>query len=113
MRMKIGNKMGLRVCSALVCVGLYVVADSAVARTIHRSFRTREVGVGGGFGAAVPVDHRIDKAIDEARVSKKDHAKLFAGEKVTNAKTNTVRVIRRRKVVKPKTLERKDGKEAL
>ena len=106
--MKIDNKMILRICSALVCVGLCLAADSAAARTIHRSFRTREVGVGGGFGVAVPVDRRIDKAIDETRVPKNDHAKLFAGEKVTNAKTNTVRVVRRRKVVKPKSVERKE-----
>ena len=110
-RMKTDIKLVLRVCSALMCVGLCLAVDSAAARTIHRSFRTREVGVGGGFGVAVPVDRRIDKAIDEARVPKKDHAKLFAGEKVTNAKTNTVRVIRRRKVVKPKTLDRRDGNE--
>lgn len=89
--------------TAVVCVGLCLAADSAAGRTIHRSFRTREVGVGGGFGVVVPVDRRIDKAIDEARVPKKDHAKLFASEKVTNAKTNTVRVIRRRKIVKPKS----------
>lgn len=89
-----------------MCIGLCLAANSAAARTIHRSFRTREVGVGGGFGVAVPVDRRIDKAIDEARVPKKDHAKLFVGEKVTNTKTNAVRVIRRRKVVKPKTVER-------
>ena len=108
--MQTDNKMILRVCSALVCVGLCLAANSAAARTIHRSFRTREVGVGGGFGVAVPVDRRIDKAIDEARVPKKDHAKLFAGEKVTNAKTNTVRVVRRRKVVKPKSVERKKAR---
>ena len=51
--------------------------------------------------------HRIDKAIDEARVPKKDHAKLFAGEKVPNAKTNTVSVIRRKTVVKPRAADRK------
>lgn len=108
--MQTDNKMILRICSALVCVGLCLAANSTAARTIHRSFRTREVGVGGGFGVAVPVDRRIDKAIDEARVPKKDHAKLFAGEKVTNAKTNTVRVVRRRKVVKPKSVERKKAR---
>ena len=109
----VGNEMAVRICSALLCAGLCVVADSAAARTIHRSFRTREVGVGGGFGVAIPVDRRVDKAIDEARVPKKDHVKLFTGEKVKNAKTNTVRVVRRRKVVKPKPAVRKGGNEAL
>lgn len=106
--MKTNIKTVLRVCSALMCIGLCLAADSAAARTIHRSFRTREVGVGGGFGVAVPVDRRIDKAIDEAHVPKKDHAKLFAGAKMTNAKTNAVRVIRRRNVVKPKPVEHKE-----
>ena len=100
------DKIAFRICLSLVCAGLCVAAASAASRTIHRSFRTREVGVG-GFGVAVPVDHRIDKAIDEARVPKKDHAKLFAGEKVPNAKTNTVSVIRRKTVVKPKAADRK------
>ena len=81
---------------------LIAAASVASARTIHRSFRTREVGVGGGFGVAMPVDSRIDKAIDEGRTRKEDHAKLFAGQKTANAKTNTVRVVRRVKVVKPK-----------
>ena len=109
----VGNEMAVRICSALLCAGLCVVADSATARTIHRSFRTREVGVGGGFGVAVPVDRRVDKALDAARVPKKDHVKLFTGEKVTNAKTNTMRVVRRRKVVKPKPAVCKVINEAL
>ena len=87
----VGNEMAVRICSALLCAGLCVVADSAAARTIHRSFRTREVGVGGGFGVAIPVDRRVDKAIDEARVPKKDHAKLFTGEKVKNASATFLR----------------------
>ena len=94
--------------AAFACVCLCLAADSAAARTIQWSFRTREVGFGGGFGVAVPVDRRIDKAIDEARVPKTDLAKLFTGEKVTNTKTNVVRVIRRRKVVRPKAVERKE-----
>ena len=79
----------------LVLVSVSIVGE---ARTIHRSFRTREVGVGGGFGVAVPVDRRVDKAIDEARVPEREHARLFAGQKVVNVKTNTVHIVRRVKV---------------
>ena len=90
---------------ALAALVALAAADGS-ARTIHRSFRTREVGVGGGFGVAVPVDRRIDKAIDEARVPEKDHAKLFSGAKVKPARTNAVRVVRRVKVVRPKSPRR-------
>ena len=107
----------MKICCRLIVVAVLLIAlQSSSAVTIHRSFRTREAGVGfgtGTAGVAHPVDARIDKAIDEARVPKKDHAKLFTGEKATNAKTNTVRVVRRRKVVKPKPAVRKVINEAL
>lgn len=53
----------------LVVIAL-VLAFSASAVTIHRSFRTLEVEFGfgtGTAGVAYPVDSKIDKAIDEVR----------------------------------------------
>ena len=80
-------------------------AAVAAARTIHRSFRTRDVSVGGGFGVAVPVDRRVDKAIDEAHTSEDDRARIFAG-KTGSVRTNgSVRVVRRTKIVNPKAAE--------
>ena len=55
---------------------------SASAVTIHRSFRTREAGVGfgtGTAGVAYPVDAKIDKAIDEARQKEAEKTKVIIG----------------------------------
>ena len=54
----------------LIVVVVTLIALQTSAVTIHRSFRTREAGVGfgtGTAGVAYPVDAKIDKAIDEAR----------------------------------------------
>ena len=49
------------------------------ALTIHRSFRSRDVGFGGGSGVSVPVDARVDKAIDEGRAKEADRPKVLVG----------------------------------
>ena len=68
---------------------------SASAVTIHRSFRTREAGVGFGTGTAsvaYPVDARVDKAIDEARQKEAAKTKVIIGRctKVSDGDTITV-----------------------
>lgn len=52
----------------LIVVVVTLIALQAAGVTVHRSFRTREAGVGfgtGTAGVAYPVDAKIDKAIDE------------------------------------------------
>ena len=61
----------MRKIIALVIVALIALQSAAV--TIHRSFRTREVGFGGGVSASVPVDAKVAAALDEAE--EKDAAK--------------------------------------
>ena len=60
----------MRESSYAIVLMVALVALQSAAVTIHRSFRTREAGVGfgtGGAGVAYPVDAKVDKAIDEAR----------------------------------------------
>ncbi len=55
-----------------------MLAFSASATTIHRSFLTREAGVAFGTGmagVAYPVDAKVDKAIDEARQKDQPYGK--------------------------------------
>ncbi len=91
-----------------------MVAGTGGARTIHRSFRSREIGFGGVAGAVVPVDSRIDKAIDEGRVKAKERSRLFANPKVADKSmpTNSVKVIRRVKVVRPRRASGQQPKPA-
>ena len=64
----------------LLLVSLLV--HPAAALTLHRSFRTRDVGFGGGSGVsvAVPVDARIDKAIDEGRAAAAKRPRVLVGQ---------------------------------
>lgn len=60
----------MREPSYAIVLMVALVALQSAAVTIHRSFRTREAGVGfgtGGAGVAYSVDAKVDKAIDEAR----------------------------------------------
>ena len=79
--------------TAIVAVGLAV---SASAVTIHRSFRTREAGVGfgtGTAGVAYPVDAKIDKAIDEARQKEAEKTKVIIGKCTRVSDGDTIHVV--------------------
>ena len=69
---------------------------SASAVTIHRSFRTREAGVGfgtGTAGVAYPVDAKIDKAIDEARQKEAEKTKVIIGRCTMVSDGDTIHVV--------------------
>ena len=70
----------MRLTAALLTVLL--VSASASAVTLHRSFRSRDVGFGGGAGVSVPVDSRVAAAMDEAQ-AKAAQKKLKVIGKVT------------------------------
>ena len=79
--------------AAVVAVGLMF---SASAVTIHRSFRTREAGVGFGTGTAsvaYPVDAKIDKAIDEARQKEAAKTKVIIGRCTKVSDGDTIHVV--------------------
>ena len=56
-----------------------LVAVQAAAVTLHRSFRTQEVGFGGGASVLVPVEARVAKAIDEAQEKEAKRPKVAIG----------------------------------
>lgn len=62
---------------ALLAVSLVGVRSDAL--TIHRSFRTREVGSAAGIGIGVPVDARVAKALDEGRAKEASREKVMFG----------------------------------
>ena len=73
-----------------------LTAFSASAVTIHRSFRTREAGVGfgtGTAGVAYPVDAKIDKAIDEARQKEAEKTKVIIGRCTKVSDGDTIHVV--------------------
>ena len=63
------------------------------ALTLHHSFRTRDVGFGGGFGASVPVDAKIDKAIDEARRDEAFRERVLVGRVTRVTDGNSFRMV--------------------
>lgn len=72
-----------------------MLAFSASATTIHRSFLTREAGVAFGTGmagVAYPVDAKVDKAIDEARQKDQPYGKESTSCLATLIRGKTVRV---------------------
>ena len=88
---------------------------SAPAVTIHRSFRTREAGVGfgtGTAGVAEPVDARIDKAIDEARQKEAEKVKVVIGLCTKVIDGDTIHVVTGGNVRFKVRLERLDAPES-
>ena len=88
---------------------------SAPAVTIHRSFRTREAGVGFGTGTAsvaYPVDARIDKAIDEARQKEAEKTKVIIGKCTRVIDGDTIHVVTGGNVRFKVRLERIDAPES-
>ena len=87
---------------------------SAPAVTIHRSFRTREAGVGFGTGTAsvaYPVDARVDKAIDEARQKEAAKTKVIIGRCTKVSDGDTITVLDAEKVQHKVRLDRIDAPE--
>ena len=69
---------GRRAFAVALAVSL-LAARSGNALTIHRSFRMREVGAGGGFGASMPVDARVDKALAEGLAKEAARPRVLFG----------------------------------
>lgn len=63
----------------VVVVLVLLVAVQAAAVTFHRSFRTREIGIGGGASIQVPIDAKVAKAIDEAREKESKKPRVVIG----------------------------------
>ena len=80
----------------LIVVAVTLIALQAAGVTVHRSFRTREAGVGfgtGTAGVAYPVDAKIDKAIDEARQKEAEKTKIIIGKCTRVSDGDTIHVV--------------------
>ena len=80
----------------LIVVVVTLIALQAAGVTVHRSFRTREAGVGfgtGTAGVAYPVDAKIDKAIDEARQKEAEKTKVIIGRCTKVSDGDTIHVV--------------------
>ena len=72
---------------------LSIVVLPLLAVTFHRSFRSRDINIGGGAGFSVPVETRIAQAIDEGDEKDAQRTKVVIG-KVTSAEDgNTIHVV--------------------
>ena len=91
-----------------------LIALQSAAVTIHRSFRTREAGIGFGTGTAsvaYPVDARIDKAVDEARQKEVEKTKVIIGLCTKVIDGDTIHVVTGGNVRFKVRLERIDAPE--
>jgi len=64
--------------TVLAVATVFALGDSQ-ALTIHRSFGSRSVGVGGGIGCDVPVDAKVAAALDESREREAARPKVYVG----------------------------------
>lgn len=104
----------MKICCRLIVVAVSLIALQSVAATIHRSFRTREAGIGfgtGTAGVAYPVDARIDKAIDEARQKEAEKVKVIIGLCTKVIDGDTIHVVTGGNVRFKVRLERIDAPE--
>ena len=85
--------LGKGFASAAVLVAAAVTALPLSAITVHRSFRSRDVGFGGGAGVSVPVDSRLSAALDEAARKEAERTKVVIGRCTRVQDANTVCVI--------------------
>ena len=83
--------MGQR-CIVLVLAYMLIVLQSA-AISVHRSFRTREVGFGGGVSASVPVDSKAAAALDEAAVKDAAKTKVIIGKCTRVSDGDTIHIV--------------------
>ena len=79
--------------SRLIALAVLLAAARGEALTIHRSFRSRDVGFGGGIGASVPVDARVDKAIDEGLAKEAERPKALVGRVTRVVDGRTLRLV--------------------
>ena len=79
-------------CIVLILAYMLIVLQSA-AISIHRSFRTREVGFGGGVSASVPVDSKVAVALDEAAARDAAKTKVIIGKCTRVSDGDTIHVV--------------------
>lgn len=75
---------------AAICALPVMLICGGWSRTIHRSFTTRGVGVGGGATTLVPVDSRVAKALDEAHAKEVAREMLLIGKVTRVVDGNTI-----------------------
>ena len=87
------SKSGVRL--KLVAITCVCAANALPlpALTIHRSFRSREVGFGGGRSVSVPLDARIAAALDEADRVEAERTKVVIGRCTRVLSGNMIRVV--------------------
>ena len=95
----------------LVLACLLIVLQSA-AISIHRSFRTREVGFGGGVSASVPVDAKVAAALDEAEEKDAAKTKVIIGKCTRVSDGDTIHVVTDGNVKFKVRLDRIDAPES-
>ena len=79
-----------------IVLAFSLIALQSAAVTIHRSFRTREAGIGfgtGTAGVAYTVDAKIDKALDEARQKEAEKTKVISGRCTRVSDGDTIHVV--------------------
>lgn len=80
----------MRAAIAILCA-LLLLPSSAL--TLHRSFRPRQFGFGGGTGVSVPIDSRISDALDEAAAKEAARTKVVVGKATRVVNGNTICVV--------------------
>ena len=85
----------LRTCCNVFSVMVVAVAMtfSAFAATIHRSFRSRDVGFGGGASVSVPVETKIAQALDAAAEKEAARTKVIIGRVTRVSDGDTIHVV--------------------
>ena len=77
----------------LIVVVVTLIALQAAGVTIHRSFRAREVGVGGGASVVVPVETRVAQAIEDGREIEIKKQKVIIGRCTKVSDGDTIHVV--------------------
>lgn len=82
-------------CLKLATLLLVSVANALplAALTIHRSFRAREVGFGGGRSVSVPLDSRFADALEESDRKEAERTKVVIGRCTRVLSGDTIRVV--------------------
>ena len=102
--------MGRRyIVLVLACV-LVVLQSAGI--TIHRSFRSREVGFGGGVSASVPVDAKVAQALDAAAEKDAAKTKVIIGKCARVSDGDTIHVVTDGNVKYKVRLDRIDAPES-
>ena len=83
--------MGRRYIILVLAYVLVVLQSAAI--TIHRSFRSREVGFGGGVSASVPVDSKVAQVLDAAAEKDAAKTKVIIGKCTRVSDGDTIHVV--------------------